>query len=485
MKKISKLVILPLIAISLTGCDLFKLINDLLYKDVEEYYRKNNFQETTDEDEFNTILQSKMYTWRKKIQTYTNTDASDEVLTSPQSDRFVEYKRNNQTTYYSNYGEKFVIHYGNKPSLSMTFEEQDEINFDGEVLRYIDSERFVNDMDEEHADILRMQEDNNGYLFVTNHNTMFYLAKDFKTVYPYISYTQKFEYDNKSIEVSESELLTNTLASLTEKPKLAIPLPKDTSFHHKDHEDSDGEWTAYNVIIPNIKGVDYASLLEERGFEVYRGEYHGMLDFDGENGGEWVAYDQNLEFKIHIQYQSSIAPVKDGTNNSGVELYVQPMNGNIGLFGRSVSTQTDWKDDEKAFMQEKYGFVLPFINIGRKYTIPEEKRPNGEHPLLSALDMDSACYWIFDNFYKDVITESYGSLLENAGFTAYVPPVTRKSPKEEWDAWFYSDDVKYFECYLNEELQTAVKFGFDDIYGNFIKVFKYSDLIPWNYHLDD
>ena len=163
-----------------------------------------------------------------------------------------------------------------------------------------------------------------------------------------------------------------------------------------------------------------------------------------------------------------------------------PMKDTLGLFGRSPNKQTNWTDSEIAIMNEKYGFVLPFINLGRKYDIPKTKRKNGEYPLSSPFDMDTECYFIFDNFYKDVVTENYGSILEQAGFRKYVAPVTdRSSDPDAYKTWYYSHDVVFHQCYLNDDLKVAIKFGFDDIYGNCIRVFDYDDMVPWHDSLED
>ena len=485
MRRISKLIVLPLICVTLSSCELLKILNDLLYANVEEFYKKEGYAETASEDEFNTFLQEKMYVWRQDVRTYTNTQDQDDLYYSPHSDTILDYVRNNQITYYTNKGEKVVILNGENPSVSYRFEEQDEISFKNKELHYIDANRFINDMDAEHENLLRVQPDNNGYLFLTGQNSLFYLTKDYKRVYPYVRNTQKFEFNGEEITVPESELLTRGLATQQDKPKLAIPIPSGTSVHHKDYYNIHDRWYAYDVLIPNIKATEYVPLLERNGFEVYRGENHGLLEITADNGGEWIAYDPNLEFSIHIQYKSAFCAARDSHDNSGVQLHIMPMKEELGQYGVSPNVQTDWKEDEKATMTEKFGFVLPFVNMGRKYNIPTTKRKNGESPLESPFDMDAECYFIFDNFYKDVITENYGNILEQAGFTPYVAPVKDRSDNEAFKAWYYSNDVVFYQCYLNDNLRVAIKFGFDDIYGNCIRVFNYDDMIPWHAHLDD
>lgn len=490
MKRMRKLVILSLMStLTLTGCDLFKKILDLMYKDVYEFYEKEGYSATESHDEFNALLQDKMYKWSRETITYSNSGKTNTFYYSPHGDYISMYPENNQITLHSRYGETYTIYYGENSgnSFSYKYAENDKIAMYDGKLYYIDSDSYRQEMDEKHYKVLGVQEDDNGYLFVSELGFMCYVKKDFTKIYPYIQCDGEFELEDEVVDVPESELLTQGLAKYTDETKLALPFPKGYTdpVHHKDYLNSDGEWYAYDVILSNLKPLDYIPLLEENGFEVYQGEYHEMFELDGKNGGEWVAYDSTLSFSIHIQYDNPICVAKDDKDNKGVNLHVMPMGMKTASYGRTVNVQDDWKDEEKTFMENTFGTVLPFINLGRTYKWYEEKRDNGEHPMSSALEMDSQCYWCFDNFYKDVIRDSYGKMLTDAGFTEYVPPVTKQSDSDAIKKWKYSDDVKYYECYLNDELQIAVKFGFDDIYGNYIKVFKYADLIPWHAPLDE
>ena len=489
MKGKRKLVILPLMAtIALTGCDLFKKIIDLMYKDVNEFYQKEGYEATESLDEFNTFLQRKMYVWTRETVTYTNSGRTNTYYYSPHGDYISNDPDYSQFDLYSRYGERVTLSYGNSPWFSYSFEEQNKVYFDNSGLEYVDDSNYRQPMDEEHSHLLRMQEDDNGYLCVTATGFMFYVKKDLTEAYPYIQHNDRFEFDAATIVVPESDLLNEGKANFANEPKLSLPLPEnyDKAIHHKDYYNSrTNEWYSYDVIIPTIKPLDYVPLLENNGFEVYRGEYHELFSLDGENGGEWIAYDSTHSFAIHVEYANPICVAKDNTDNFGVQLHVMPMGDKISRYGASVNAFSDWKDNEKTFMQETFGTVLPFINLGRSYKVIETKRDNGELPLESALEMDCQCYWIFDNFYKDVITNAYGELLQGVGFRKYVPPVDKNSDRSAYNEWFYSEDVKFAECYLNDELELAVKYGFDDIYGNYIKVFKYEDLIPWHRSLEE
>ena len=490
MKGMRKLVVLSLFAsLTLTGCELFKAIMDLIYKDVYEYYQKEGYAATDSLDEFNTLLQEKMYKWSETSVTYTNTGKTDTYYYSPHGDYMSFAPDYTQITLHSRYGERYAFFYGEdrETKLNYTFEDNDKIVIYKDNMYYIDSASYRQEMDEEHYQVLRMQEDDNGYLFLSGTGFMCYAKKDFTKIYPYIQCHNRFEFKDETINVPASDLLTQGLAKYADEPKLALAVPNgyQETIHHKDYFNSDGDWYAYDVILPNIKPLELIPALERNGFEVYRGEYREMFELDGENGGEWIAYDSTLSFSIHIQYENPICVAKNDKDNYGVQLHVMPMGMKTASYGRTVNTQTDWLEDEKTFMQNTFGTALPFINLGRHYRWDKNKRDNGEHPMVSALEMDSQCYWCFDNFYKDVITDKYGDILEAAGFRAYACPVTKQSDREAITEWKYSEDVKFYECYLNDELQIAVKFGFDDIYGNYIKVFNYADLIPWHAPLDE
>lgn len=490
-KKVALL--LPLIGVmTLSGCDIFQKILDMYYPDLETYFAENNYTDSSDVNHFNGVMKDHVYFWSKRIQTYTNSDNSDIVYDSPRGDHITHYERNEQFTIYTRNAETIIIMYdeGNSAPIRYQSEQGDQVRLknDGK-LYYLSPSNYYYEMDEEHSHILQFQQDDNGYLFVSQYNFMLYVSKDFKKFYINTENTATFTNYEGSVTVPESELLNTSLTKCQNREDLFIPVPKDYTNHiyHKDYYDSNDStvWAAYDVVFPLMKAVDYVNFLKEKGFEVYRGEYHELFSLDGENGGEWVVYDQNHEFNIHLQYSNPIALLKNSQPSYGVQLHVQRAEMTFSYYGLTINEQTGWKDDEKSFMQETFGRELPFINLGRHYRVSKTKRWNGEQPLESALDMDVECYWINDNFYKDVITDKYGKLLESAGFTKYIPPITEGSSYEEKKAWKYSEECKFYECYLDNEHDLAVKFLFDDIYGNTIKIFKQSEMLEWSHSLDE
>lgn len=486
------ILLIPLISvIALTGCEIFDTIASNLYPDLETYFKKNNFTDSETADDFNNIMRGHVYFWSKEIQTYTNSDNSDIVYNSPRGDHITHYERNNQITIYSRYAERITLMYGEDQNMPIRYvaESGETLRIDSEgAAWYLGDDNVYHQADVEQAKLLQVQKEENGYLLVTQNNFMLFVSKDYTEFYINTENTTEFTNYEGKIVVPESDLLTSSLSKCETKEKLYIPVPQGYQSHiyHKDYLDKDdGTWEAYDVIFPLMKAVDYVDFLKEQGFEIYRGEYHEMFALDGENDGEWVVYDKNHEFNIHLQYLNPIAVLTNSEPSYGVELHVQRAEMTFSYYGLTVNEQTDWKDSEKEFMQKTFGRELPFINLGRHYRVSEKKRKNGEHPLESALDMDVECYWITDNFYKDVITDKYGEMLETAGFTKYIPPVTKQSEYSEKRAWKYSEDVKYYECYIDDEHDLAVKFLFDDIYGNTIKVFKKFELVPWNSALDE
>ena len=473
--------------LALTGCDLFNMINNLFYDSFDDYIKKNDYQEISISS-FNNLLKDHMYFWSKEIQTYTNTDDINTRYYSPQSDNILEFTDNNQTTIYSRYGERIVVMYGesNTTPVRYYFEDDPEVMVTNELkVQYVDENNMRQEMDDAHEYLFRCHVYEDGYLFVTQKNFMFYLSKDFKEYYINTNDTATFTNFDKQIEVPESALLTDALAALPEKEKLYFPIPEnyEGSVYAKDNiDEEDGHYISYNVLIPNVKASEYVKLLQQNGLEVYRGECHPMFDIGADESGEWIVYDKNQEFATHLQFDTSYCAVKGSDEkNRGLELNIQKAESKFSYYGKTVNTQTDWTDDEKALMEQNYGFVLPFINLGRRYHVDKQKRAHGEHPMTTPLNFDAKCYWVFDNFYKDVITETYGTKLEAIGFNLYETPVTKESSVEEIRDWKNSEDCKYYEMYLNTDLDLGIKFYFDDIYGNTIKIFKLSEIHAWNY----
>ena len=484
MKKLQILLVFVALVAPLSGCDLFKMfdaLEDLTYKSVDEYFKKNNYTETKVNSEFDPIMQDHIYFWSERVQTFTNTDRSDIVHCSPRSDTINYVGGYNQVTIRSRYSENFTVWTRDNANI-LRYENEDGASvyvYKDLSMRYVDSANYLADMDDEHSSLIKVHEYTNGYLFKTCKNFMFYVDKALDNYYINIDGTKTFTNYGTSITLEDSELLTEGMNAFGNYQKFSLPLPQGYTggIYHKDYlDDDDQHWVAYDVILPTVLPQDYVKAVKAAGLEIYRGENHPLFDIYGEEkGGEWVFYDKNHEFKIHLEYEDPIALIIKGDtkNNYGVRMRIQRAEEQFSYFGNTVNTLTDWTEKDKQTMMDRYGVVLPFINLGRRYHVESTQRANGEHPMTSPLDMDVKCYWIFDNFYKDVITETYGEKLVQAGFVEYVPPA-------DIQAWKDSEDVKYAECYINDELDLAIKFMFDDIYGNTIKIFKKSEMLSWH-----
>ena len=468
----------------LSGCNLskmFKALEELSYKSLDEFFKKNNYTETKVNSEFNPIMQDHIYFWSERVQTFTNTSNTDIVHCSPRSDTINYIGGYNQVTIRSRYSENFTVWTRNNTDI-LRYENEDGVKvyvYKDLSRKYVDDEGYLVEMDDEHSSLIKVHEYNDGYLFKTCKNFMFYVDKALDNYYFNIDGTKTFTNYGVSITLPDSDLLSEGMNAFGNYEKFTLPLPANYSngIYHKDYlDEDDGHWIAYDVILPYADILQYVQTVKDAGLEIYRGENHPLFDFDGaEKGGEWVFYDKNHEFVVHLEYEYPIATVLKGkdSSNYGVRMRVQRAEEKFSYFGSTVNTQTDWKETDKQTMMNSYGIVLPFVNLGRRYHVEGTLRANGEHPLTSPLDMDVKCYWIFDNFYKDVITETYGEKLVQAGFVEYVPPA-------DIQAWKDSEDVKYAECYINDELDLAIKFMFDDIYGNTIKIFKKSEMLSWH-----
>ena len=480
-KKLLGLVILPL-TLALTSCglfDMFKQLEELTYKSLDEFFEKNNYTGTESVSSFNSIMREHVHQWDHTVQTYTNTSDTDVTDYSPRGDSILY--DDDATIIRSKHSELFYFfHDSTNYFLKYSFEEVDPIYVEMDnTLKFAYYGEFNrHDMDEEHQNTLKMHIYEDGYLFVSFKNTMIYASKDLDAFYINVDNSNVFQNYDGSFTVPTSELLTSALADAPSSREFNIPIPEgyEQKIYHKDYLDSDdNHFIAYDVILPYVDILDYVALIKSSGLEIYQGEYHPLFDLDGIRGGEYIFYDLDHEYCVHLQYEYPIAVII-GDNNYGVRMRVQRAKYQFSYFGETPNTQDDWTQSDKDKMMECYGYVLPFINLGRHYSVSTVKRANGEHPLISPLDMDVKCYWITDSFYKDLITESYGELLEKDGFHFYEPP----SDQEARIAWKDSEDVKYAEMYINDELDLSIKFMFDDIYGNTIKIFKTSELLSWH-----
>ena len=471
MKKRAAFLLAGALTLCLTSCEIFKTINSLIYSSLDEYFSKNEYSKTKSASTFNREMQNRVYFWSEEIRTYTNTTSQNRVVYSPRSDSIVYYQDANQITIESKYSEKFNLFTDDVGNTLLTYEFEDDPKI------YVHKDLTMNITGE----TLKLQEYESGYLFVTQKDFMFFYKLEDKEVYLCVDGTSTFTNYQKSYSVPTSDLLSTTLAKYGRRELFTLPIPSsfDKYIYYKDYMGSDNDkWTALDVILPYVDILDYVSFLKESGVEIYRGEYHGILELDKTRGGEWVFYDSNHELKVHLEYENPIAVTQKDSNNYGVRMRIQRATSTFSMFGISLNKKTDWSNSDKEFMTQTFGRTIPFINMGRHVHFNHTPRENGEHPLTSALLMDVKCYWIFDNFYKDVITETYGDKLVAAGFTKYEPPESINT-SEGYNEWEYSKDYVKYECYLDEAHDLAVKFLFDDIYGNTIKIFRISEMKAW------
>ena len=488
MKKL-RILSLTALAATLASCDLFNLINDLLYKNLEEFYTKNNYSHTADLSKLNTTMQKAVYQWQTKTRTYTNTDDVNIEEISPYSD-VVVYDETH-VTINTKYSERIYV-YKDSPYNRFSYRSENNptvyLRTDGTLMYSVEGSRTLEYMDDEHAHLLQVHDLGDAVLIHTHEGSVVYIPEDLdnEEVYLYLGDDASNGYKLKSASGGMSMSLTPEIWGIEEEcvtlTPFSIELPdgynEDVYYKSVDDED-DGSFNYFEVILPTLKAKDYADFLEQKGYEVFRGQEYGLFNLEGENDGEWVYYDAAHSVKVHLQYDYPIAAIMGSDpKNYGVHLHVQKAEYTFSLFGSTPNGRTDWTQEDKEAMLNTYGTVLPFIELGRNYHIGTTKMSYVEHPMLSPLVVDSKCYLIFDNYFEDLITKDYGKRLVEAGFTEYLPPST----KDEIIAWKKTEDIKYYRCFLSDEYDLAVKFFFDDIYGNTIEVFKKSELK--SYHVD-
>ncbi len=484
MKKRSMFLLLTSLSMCLCSCEIFNTISSLIYTSLDEYFSKNEYSKTKSTSTFNREMQEHVYFWSEEIRTYTNTQNTSRVVYSPRGDGITYHTERNQITIQDKFNETMYVYTDDSSISFVTYEAEDgqRVYCHKDLsMKYVDESNYLVDMDEEHQYLFRTHEYENGYLFVTQLDFMFFYQKQSKEVYLCVDNSSTFTNYQKSLSVSSSTLLTETLNKYQRRELFTLPIPKDYDkyIYYKDYMGYDNDkWTALDVILPYVDILDYVDLLQKSNIEIYRGEHHDLLDLDKAKGGEWVFYDGNHELKVHLEYENPIAVTKKDSSNYGVRMRIQRAESQFSMFGTSLTKNTDWSDSDKEFMTQTFGRTIPFIKLGKKMNFNHTPRANGEQPLTSALLMEVKCYWIFDNFYKDVITETYGAKLIEAGFTKYEPPESVKT-SEGYHDWEYSKDYVKYECYLDESKDLAVKFMFDDIYGNTIKIFRISEMKAW------
>ena len=120
---------------------------------------------------------------------------------------------------------------------------------------------------------------------------------------------------------------------------------------------------------------------------------------------------------------------------------------------------------------------VPFPQIAKSYGVTKIMSYAHEGLMDGTLKLHSQCYNITDNS-PVYFLDGYDQKLEAAGFHKYVPAYDL-STFEGRSAFQKIEECKYVECFINDEEDIAVKYYFDVINGNTVRVFKKSEMKSW------
>ena len=146
------------------------------------------------------------------------------------------------------------------------------------------------------------------------------------------------------------------------------------------------------------------------------------------------------------------------------------------------TTNEDWDSFDKENMSQWYDGTIdatkiPFIPLSENYYVPSIKSLARSNALDGTLAYHHECYNITDNSSKYFL-DGYDQILEENGYHKYEPNYDLSNPDEK-SAFFNTEESKYINCYINEEEDIAIKYYFDVINGNTIRVFKLSEMQSW------
>lgn len=450
-KKILSILLLVFlfVPLALTGCDFFVDIDEEGYELVSTV------------GQLNVKVQGTMYgLWESK----------------KTAEGYERYK-SARGSYVYEYGEYFLVKALDGQSFNV-WKNKDYIatyTEDGHVVRLgkDGSRGFVDSSITSQPTKISVYPDENGYLFITDSNYMIYFIKDVSRFYINENNTAFFAYGYERFEVPSSEALSSALNSLGSYRKFYLPSPGiniDTLLI-KDYVVS-GKTIGVKVFFGDILPLDYIAILRNNNYEVALNEYYGLFapNYEG-NDNVWLATDKNSEFIFTINLGWLLS------YGNGTEITIYQNNLKVQN-GTAVTENTDWTETEKQNMSETYGGIVPFTTLGANYNVGLSLKNNGDSPSYS--NLGSMCYEISDGYYRYLLA-NYGQSLEENGFHLYQAPVDFESEYEDLFNWWFSEESKYYNCYINEASDIAIRFRYDRIKGNLIQVFKYSQMTTAGY----
>jgi len=475
MKHLSKLLLLAVGAMSLSSCDFLANLIDGLdggYKSYEDYFtQEKKYEKFTNMNSFNSKLGELNYFW----QIYDGTSSISYY--SGKSNFYSVYKNTEEVHFYSTQGENVDIV---KKNGAVTF-STNEVSIDDK------GEKTVKYEGKDNA--LNVAIDDEGYLIVAYEKYAFYVTKDLKTVYENESNTNVFQGYSDKKTIPNSELLTNTLAALGKDTRLQLPSPGGDVEIWYGLEEYNGKTSNGSAYIAGVSALDYVKKLEDSGFTVNRSYEDCYYAFYGKNGGYWYCFDEKQEIELLVNleyylYTDALGHTYGPYNNTHINFY-KMRKGYLGE--KTKTTATEWSSNDKQKFATWYngtidGSAVPFIQLGQGYKIPTSMSNAHSGFLDGTFANNQKCYNISDDspYY---LLDGYDEILENNGFHKYKQAYNLDIPEEK-TAFFNTEESKYVDCFINSEKDMAIKYYFDVINGNTIRVFKLSEMKSHLYDLE-
>lgn len=471
MKKFSKFLCLPVLAMILSGCNLLSSItNDS--DGYEDYFTNElKFTKFTDVKDLNKEIFNKAYFWDTKTE----------------SDKYDCYHTSKSHFIYIYKGSKKIL-CAFQSGESVTIEEKDGAMkaTTGQSVSIDEDGNKTGTGLEEYLANIEVAKYEDGWLFFCYQKFLVFIGKDYKSFYICEENTKEFAGFDKSIKtVADSELLTSALNKLGKEKRVELPAPLTGEYemwagthYYKDNP------SQYDVYIAGVSPQEYAEILKKNGFTVTRSFEDPFYTFYQNNGGYWYCTDEKMEMKIVLKYQdylytNSVGKTFGPTKNTF--LYIRNI---IDASPRTTTktTEEDWSDYDKSIMAEWYdGSIdatkVPFPQIAKSYGVTKIMSYAHEGLMDGTLKLHSQCYNITDNS-PVYFLGGYDQKLEAAGFHKYVPAYDL-STFEGRSAFQKIEECKYVECFINDEEDIAVKYYFDVINGNTVRVFKKSEMKSW------
>ena len=519
MKKIIKISALTLMVPCLCACDLFSAIRTITgikpeYENYEEFFEKgmNYTRYTNYADAKENIYQTLRY-WDSRViskddgTSYTIYEAPNSETLSVYNDYIYIYTTGGITINYTKGNSKddcfFTVTIDNK---SMS------VDLDNHKYRKGDMNKDETKISDEHKAYLDVYPDDSGYLVVVKDNTIFYLASNLKDIYVNDEDTNTFHLTKeKSITVPTSEVLTNALQK-AKNERIAVYLPEpthtmagdywcgykyyDIDTFGKKYEDRDHHISWTTVYLPGVEAYTYAEDLKNAGFEISRANDEDIMWTTGlKYDVYWIAVDPNEQYKVTISdtislYTDIKALFTDGPAHS-TQIWIDRIGGmNSSISGRKRTTDTEWSAADDARIKAWPGTNgadwlgiqdgIPFWPLGEKYHVPTTKTYAYTGLYSNLVELGVKCYNIYDDFYINLL-DGYGEVLEANGYVKYqLPDYVNVDDYNTVYEWFKEDDHKFYNAYINEEKDIAIRFTFDYSYGNLIRVFQASKVRGWD-----